>query len=303
MQYFPLFLDTQSIRVLMIGAGEVASRKLDLLTRTEADIRVIAIDVCDEVLHYHDSGRIRIVQRAASKADLQDCDLLYLATQDEAFNQEMALAAKEKGILTNVVDAAELCQFITPSIIDRGRLQVAISTAGAAPVYARELRARIETLLPASLAPLFDFVAERRSEVQQRLPNFSQRKLFWEQFFKANGDKFDANTAHHYANGFEQLSCEGDILLVDDTAPLTMLPIAAIPLLQRLDLICCAETIPAALLELCRRDAARSQLLTLGQLTEHYQQGERLLIYGDIDAIKAIKAHFPMAKHLRAGSF
>lgn len=302
MQYFPLFVNTQSLRVLIVGAGEVASRKLDLLSRTEAQLSVIAPDVCDEVFVYAQSGRITLLQRQVSIDDIADIDLLYLATADDALNYEMAMYAKAQGIWVNVVDSPSLCQFITPSIVDRGRLQVAISTAGAAPVFARELRSKIETLLPNSLAPLFDFIAQRRVEVQQRLPIFSQRKLFWEQFLRANGDRFDVYTSKHYDNAFNQLTSDGDILLIDDEMPLSLLPIAAMPLMQRLDIICSDLTLPSELLELCRRDASRGALLPLSKITDRIEKGERLLIYADINVISKLAAHFPMAKRLRAGS-
>ncbi|MCZ4337102.1 bifunctional precorrin-2 dehydrogenase/sirohydrochlorin ferrochelatase [Shewanella colwelliana] len=302
MQYFPLFVDTQSLRVLIVGAGEVASRKLDLLARTEANIKVIAPVVCDEVRHYAQQGRITLIERQVMVEDLDKLDLLYMATADDELNRTMAIHAKAHGLWVNVVDAPSLCRFITPSIVDRGRLQVAISTAGAAPVFARELRSRLETWLAPSLSELFDFIAERRVDVQQRLPIFSQRKLFWEQFFNANGDRYDAETQLHYDNSFNNLASMGEIILIDDETPVQLLPIAAMPLLQRLDLLCSDTPLPTSLLELARRDASRSAVLSLSQITEHYQQGDRLLIYASPEQVKQLVAHFPMAKHIKAGS-
>ncbi|MCG9696372.1 bifunctional precorrin-2 dehydrogenase/sirohydrochlorin ferrochelatase [Shewanella sp. Isolate11] len=302
MQYFPLFVDTQSLRVLLIGAGEVASRKLDLLSRTDAHITVIAPDVCHEVLAYQQSQRIRLLQREADVEDIIDIDLLYLATADDELNQRFALYAHQHGIWVNVVDSPALCRFITPSIIDRGKLQVAISTAGAAPVFARDLRSRIETLLPHSLNPLLDFIAERRVEVQQKLPVFHQRKLFWEHFFEANGDGFDDKTSVHYANAFNQLSSQGEILLIDELTEFSLLPIAAMPLLQKLDVVYSELALPHSLLELCRRDASREAMISMSQLSELYDKGQRSLIYANKEAISKLVAYFPMAKHLKVGS-
>ncbi|WP_299789802.1 bifunctional precorrin-2 dehydrogenase/sirohydrochlorin ferrochelatase [uncultured Shewanella sp.] len=302
MQYFPLFVDTSGLKVLLIGAGEVASRKLDLLTRTEADIKVIASDISAEVQAYADSGRISLVMRSATADDIEAVDLVYLATSDETLNGELAGVAKSRGIWVNVVDSPALCRFITPSIVDRGRLQIAISTAGAAPVFARELRSRLESWLPGSLTALFDFVAERRQEVQQRLPAFKQRKLFWEQFFKTNGDKFDAQTQVHYDNAFQNLSMGGEILLLDDETQVSLLPIAAMPLLQRLDHIFTVEELPFELNELLRRDASRAPLPPLSELAMQFEKGKRCLIFTDTAKLAQLKAHFPMAKHLKAGS-
>ncbi|MGL5407948.1 MAG: precorrin-2 dehydrogenase/sirohydrochlorin ferrochelatase family protein, partial [Shewanella sp.] len=163
MQYFPLFIDTVNLTVLLVGAGDVASRKLALLSRTEANIHVIAPKVNAEVQDYVQKGRIVLSQREVLPSDMQNYDLIYLATANETLNAELASLAADRGIWVNVVDNPEYCRFITPSIVDRGRLVVAISTAGAAPVFARTIRSRLETSLPPSLTPLLDFVAGRRA--------------------------------------------------------------------------------------------------------------------------------------------
>jgi precorrin-2 dehydrogenase/sirohydrochlorin ferrochelatase len=162
MQYFPLFVDTQGLQVLLVGAGEVATRKLDLLSRTDAHIHVIAPMVANDIETYHTQGRIQLSRREVCRDDIADVDIIYLATADEQLNMDYAQLATERGIWVNVVDNPKFCRFITPSIVDRGRLVVAISTAGAAPVFARTIRSRLETMLPSSLAPLFDFVASKR---------------------------------------------------------------------------------------------------------------------------------------------
>lgn len=302
MQYFPLFVDTTQLKVLLIGAGEVASRKLELLGRTEAHITVIATEISVEVQAYADKMRISLIQRAVEDKDIDDVDLIYLATANNELNAHLAHLATAKGIWVNVVDSPELCRFITPSIVDRGRLQIAISTAGAAPVFARELRSRIESWLPHSLTGLFDFVAERRKEVQDRLPEFKQRKLFWEHFFSSNGDNFDEGTAICYENSFQNLVSDGELLLVDDSTSITMLPIAAMPLMQKLDHIFFDNELPLSLNELVRRDAVRSPLLTLSELTQLLDSGQRCLIFADTDTVSQLKVHFPMAKYLIPGS-
>ncbi len=301
MQYFPLFVDTSKLRVLVVGAGDVASRKLELLARTDAEILVIAADISTKVSNFAQQGRITLVKRGVVPSDIHGVDLIYLATADSCLNTELAIIADESGIWVNVVDSPELCRFITPSIVDRGRLQIAISTAGAAPVFARELRARLESWLPQSLSPLFDFVADKRKEVQQRLPEFKQRKLFWEHFFTVNGDKFDDETAVHYHNGFQCLSKGGEILLIDDETQASLLPIAAMPLMQKLDHIFSLEPLPFTLNEFVRRDAERGTLPILSELSNLCQSGQRCLVYANKETVSQLKIDFPMAKYLRAG--
>lgn len=302
MQYFPLFIDTVNLNVLLVGAGDVASRKLALLTRTEANIHVIAPQVNTEVRHYADAGRILLSVREVVHADIQNYDLVYLATANDDLNAELATLATARGIWVNAVDNPAFCRFITPSIVDRGRLVVAISTAGAAPVFARTIRSRLEASLPQSLKPLFDFVADRRVEVQQRLDSISTRRLFWERFFDTNGDRFDNRTLEHYQNAFDSLVSRGELLLLDESTQVDLLPLAAMPLLQRLDCIYSQDKLSTELTEMVRRDANRAELPALSEVSKAYEQGMRLLLVADTPKINQLKAHFPMAKHLRPGA-
>lgn len=302
MQYFPLFIDTVNLNVLLVGAGDVASRKLALLTRTEANIHVIAPQVNTEVRHYADAGRILLSMREVVHADIQNYDLVYLATANDDLNTELATLATARGIWVNAVDNPAFCRFITPSIVDRGRLVVAISTAGAAPVFARTIRSRLEASLPQSLKPLFDFVADRRVEVQDKLDSTAKRRLFWERFFDTNGDRFDNRTLEHYQNAFDNLVSRGEILLLDESTQVDLLPLAAMPLLQRLDCIYSQDTLSTELTEMVRRDANRAELPALSEVSKAYEQGMRLLLVADTPKINQLKAHFPMAKHLRPGA-
>lgn len=302
MQYFPLFVDTQGLRVLLVGAGEVATRKLDLLARTDAVIHVIAPDIAADIDTYHQQGRIRLSRRPVTQDDIADIDIVYLATANEQLNMDFADIAKDRGIWVNVVDNPGYCRFITPSIVDRGRLVVAISTAGAAPVFARTIRSRLETMLPASLAPLFDFVASKREEVQQSLTGVKDRRLFWERFFNSNQDRFDNLTEQRYADAFKDMTRQGEILLLTEHTPANLLPIAAMPLLQKLDVIFSDEPLNSEINELLRRDANRTQIPKLSDIANQYEQGDRMLIVAAPDKIAQLIAYFPMAKHLRPGA-
>ncbi len=303
MQYFPLFLDTSQCHILIVGAGEVANRKLDLLARTQAKIKVVAPQVDAGVLAFAESGRIEIDFRPVEEQDLQGVDLLYMATANKELNASLATLAKQQGILVNVVDSPELCRFITPSIVDRGRLVVAISTAGAAPVFARQLRARLEAWLPNSIKPLFDFIAERRSEVQEKVLEPKVRRLVWERFFDLNADRFDENTEQHYQTALAVGNhASGEILLLDDETPLEYLPMAAIPLLQKIDTIAFDKSPEPALFELVRRDASRSTLPTHSQLQAQFEQGMSTLICASPLVISQFKSAFPMAKQIKAGA-
>jgi precorrin-2 dehydrogenase/sirohydrochlorin ferrochelatase len=301
-QYFPLFVDTKELFVLIVGAGEVASRKLDLLARTDANIHVIAPQVAADVEAYARKGRIKLSRREVSVADMTCYDLIYLATANETLNTDLAVIAKQNGIWVNVVDNPKFCRFITPSIVDRGRLVVAISTAGAAPVFARTIRSRLETLLPNSLAPLFDYVATKREDVQLKLTNGKDRRLFWERFFNLNQDRFDAATESHYQQAFDSYASRGEILLLDENTPAGLLPIAVMPLLQKLDVVFSENGLDEQTNELLRRDASRESLPPLSVISKQFELGDRMLLVAPAEKITQLKAHFPMAKHLRPGA-
>lgn len=303
MQYFPLFVDTQSLNVLIVGAGDVASRKLDLLCRTEANIDVIAVDVCQDAQNYVDQGRITLEQRPVSDSDIAAYDLIYFCTANKQLNERLAEIAKQQGIWANVVDNPKHCRFITPSIIDRGRLQIAISTAGATPVYARELRARLESWLPHSITPLFDFIAEHRLEVQQRLPVFKNRRVFWEQFFARNAERFDDDTEGHYQSSFALQAGRGELLLIDSSTVANLLPIGAMPYLQKIDITYSKQQLPFELNELVRRDASFSQAYNDESIEQQLAAGEVCLVYDDSDEILRLSQQFPDAKYLKPGSF
>ncbi|UCX04024.1 precorrin-2 dehydrogenase/sirohydrochlorin ferrochelatase family protein [Shewanella glacialimarina] len=302
MQYFPLFVDTKELFVLIVGAGEVASRKLDLLARTDATIHVVAPEVAPDVEAYANKGRIKLSRREVSVEDMSCYDLIYLATANEKLNTELAVMASQKGIWVNVVDNPKFCRFITPSIVDRGRLVVAISTAGAAPVFARTIRSRLETLLPNSLAPLFDYVASKREDVQQKLTNGKDRRLFWERFFNLNQDRFDTATDTHYQQAFSSYASRGEILLLDETTPAGLLPIAVMPLLQKLDVVFIENDLDEHTNELLRRDASREPLPALSTISKQFELGDRMLLVASAEKVSQLKAHFPMAKHLRPGA-
>ncbi|MCF1458429.1 MAG: bifunctional precorrin-2 dehydrogenase/sirohydrochlorin ferrochelatase, partial [Shewanella sp.] len=298
MQYFPLFVATQGLRVLVVGGGEVAARTLDLLARTCADISLIAPIIGEEIQANSQSRPVTLIHRQAVKADMHGWELVYLATDSNAVNQELAAAARACGALVNVVDSPDNCDFITPSIVARGRLVIAISTAGAAPVFARQIRAKLEAMLPASLSPLLNFVASRRDEVQQKLPSGKARRVFWERFFHFNGARFDSQTELCYDLSFNNVASPGELLLLEQDIQAELLPLAVVPLLQHLDVVYAEVELPKALNELLRCDTSRRKLPKLSELSQAIERGERMLIYADCASISQLKAHFPQARHL-----
>ena len=140
MQYFPIFLDTTELNCLVVGAGEVAARKVELLLKTSAQVTVVAPWACSTILRLVDEQKITLHLRPFADNDLEAKQLVFVATNDSKLNATIHALAKEQKILVNVVDNIPLCQFITPSIIDRSPIVIAISSGGVAPVLLRYLR-------------------------------------------------------------------------------------------------------------------------------------------------------------------
>ena len=149
MENYPIFVRLKKQPCLVVGAGPVALRKIRLLHSAGADITVVAPEICED-LRAEMSGRVDFVERGFIDSDIDGYRLITAATNIPAVNQRVSRLAQSKNIPVNVVDSPELCSFITPSIIDRSPVLIAISTGGGAPVLARLLRGKIESIIPAS---------------------------------------------------------------------------------------------------------------------------------------------------------
>ena len=166
MRYFPLFADLDAAGVLVAGGGEQAAQKVRLLLKTNARITVIAADPTPELRQLAGQGALTIKHRAFQVDDLDGQRLVYVATGDRDLDAAVSQAAQTLNVPVNVVDVPELSTFITPAIVDRSPVTVAIGTEGTAPVLAREIKTRLESWLPANLGVL----AARRRRCAPLLP-------------------------------------------------------------------------------------------------------------------------------------
>ena len=152
MNTFPLFFKLEGRKVLIVGGGDVALRKADLLSRAGACITVLAPSICAELqaLLTNDkaSNKHQLVFEHYQKNYMHGARVIIAGTDDEVLNQQIHADATELNIPVNVVDTPHLCDFIFPAIVDRNPIVIGISSNGKAPVLARLLRARLETLIP-----------------------------------------------------------------------------------------------------------------------------------------------------------
>lgn len=177
MSLFPAFIKLARRRCLLIGAGDVALQKIPSLLAAEADLSVVAPRVHPEIAALAAAGRLRLVERPFEPANLDRIFLVIAATDDPAVNAAVYDAAVERNILCNSVDDPPHCDFYFGSVVARGDLQIAISTAGESPALAQRLRKEIDAQLPDDLGPWLAEVGRLRREVLANVEPGEERKL------------------------------------------------------------------------------------------------------------------------------
>jgi precorrin-2 dehydrogenase len=141
---FPMFLKLEGRRCLIVGAGRVGEPKIGSLLETGARIRVVALDASAAVREWARSGKIELELRAFSPDDLGGAFLSIVATNSRTLNERVYHEAQRRGVLCNVVDVPDLCDFFYPAVVQRGDLQIAVSTAGQSPSLAQKIRQQLE---------------------------------------------------------------------------------------------------------------------------------------------------------------
>lgn len=173
---YPMFVRLQGARAVCVGAGEVAARKVETLLAHGAEVVVVAPEACARIRALSDGGQISWKRRAYETGDVDGARVAVVATSSRAVNEAVAAEADRKNVLANVVDAPELCTFLVPSVVRRGKLQVAVSTDGAAPSVAREIRRDLEKRFPHWWEAYVDLLADLRELVKRRVPGDSSRR-------------------------------------------------------------------------------------------------------------------------------
>ena len=180
MDYLPLFLDLRGRRVVVVGGGLVAERKIDLLKAAGASLCVVSPALTARLAARRDAGELEHRAHAFAADDLDGARLVIAATDDREVNRAVAAAAEERAIFANVVDDLELSTGILPAIVDRSPLMVAISTQGTTPALARHVRAQIEIALDESLGRLARFCAAARGRIKAGVRDLAARRRFYD---------------------------------------------------------------------------------------------------------------------------
>jgi siroheme synthase-like protein len=172
----PVFMKLDGRRCLLVGAGAVALEKLVALVGTGAEIHIVAEKVRPEIAALVDSGKATLHKRSFASADLDGVFFVIAATNNSAVNAEIFRLASERGVLCNAVDDPPNCDFYFGSVVRRGDLQIAISTAGKSPALSQRLRKEIDALLPADACEWLDAIGEIRQEILAAMPPGDERK-------------------------------------------------------------------------------------------------------------------------------
>jgi siroheme synthase-like protein len=180
--YYPVFLDLKGRRCLVVGGGSVAERKTRMLLEHNALVTVISPALNQGLQQLAEQGAIQVVPRNFKSNDLRGAFLAIAATDDPITNAAVSDKGRKQRILINVVDDPKVSDFIVPSIVRRGDITIAISTAGKSPALARKIRTELDAILPAQYARLLSLVSDVREELAQRQISVDSEK--WQRSLK-----------------------------------------------------------------------------------------------------------------------
>ncbi len=186
MKHFPIFLNVEHRRIVLSGGGAAALAKLRLILKTKAEVTVFAADPAPELTRWAEEGRLALHSRPLAPGDATAAALVYAANEDAAEDDRVAALARAEGALVNIVDDLAGSDFITPAIVDRDPVTVAIGTEGAAPVLARRIKAQLEAALSPALGALAQAGKAFRARAEA-LPAGRRRRAFWAAYYEKSG--------------------------------------------------------------------------------------------------------------------
>jgi len=178
MKHFPAFLDLVDRPVLVVGGGQMAAKRASMALRARARVRVVAPELCPA---FDELSGFEHIKRAFNAGDVDGMRMVLVAAADDpALEEQVSKVADAANVLVNVVDRFDISNFVMPSIVDRSPIVVGISSGGQAPILARLLREKLESLVPNALGRLADFAGNYKSQVMAAIPDADRRRRFWE---------------------------------------------------------------------------------------------------------------------------
>jgi len=288
MKYFPVFLDGSKINAMVVGGGDVAARKIELLLKTTTNITIMAASVTSGVERLINENQLTWLPHNYKAGLLTKITLVIAATDNTQVNEQVYYEALEFNILANVVDQPALCTYITPAIIDRSPMIIALSSSGSAPILIRMLREQIEKILPQGYGRLADFSFKFRDHVKARIKGIPNRRTFWENTLRgAIGQKLlDGNQQEAeqqlIASLKEQVAPpKGEIVFIHTTdGNPDNLTLSAHRALQFADAVFYDDNVNIQLIEYVRRDAEKYPQSISSTILVNYQHALELAQQG-----------------------
>ena len=285
MRHLPIFLKLRERPAVVVGGGVVAARRAEYLVKAGARVTTFASELSDEFLGLRDLPNFRHEARDPEAKDFGGSAICFVAAEDERLTAVGRAAAKSAGLLVNVADRPELCDFIMPSIVDRSPLTIAISTEGVSPILARMLKARLESLIPAGYGRLARLTGEFRVAVAEAISSLVVRRRFWEAVLEGpigekalsgddRGADADLARAIERAAAAEAQAPRGEVYLVGaGPGDPDLLTFRALRLMQKADVVLYDRLTDEGVMNLVRREAER---IYVGKQPEDHElpQGE-----------------------------
>lgn len=268
MRYFPMFLDMAGRTVLLAGGGEQIAQKARLLKRTEARLALMAEELIPELRDLVEAGRAAHVAADLAPEAIDGADYVFIATEDDDLDAEIADHARGAGAVVNMIDKPDQCDMITPALVDRDPVVVAIGTEGAAPVLAKAIKTSLEQMLPGSLGPFIAMIGRQRDlvaasvEGERRLAfwNWAVKGAPWRRWLAGDEAGAEAMIAEAASDGGAPQGAAGGFSMIEIPAAPDLAPLRAVQRLQEAAVILHPKGIDEGLFDLARRDALRKPL-------------------------------------------
>ena len=269
MNHLPLFLEVKDRRVLVVGGGQAASRRVELALKAGSRVLAVAEDLCPALEELTARDSVTLKARKFSPGDLEGCALVFVTTDDDDLGARISTLAQDSGIPVNVLDRPSMCSFVMPALVDRSPLLVAVSSGGESPILSRVLRARLETILPAGLGHLADFAGALRERIKSAIPDNTRRHRFWEDLVNGPIAEYilagQTDAARNLlddtlvkAERDREQGTHGEVYLVGcGPGDPDLLTFRALRLMQQTDVVLHDRLVPKPILDLVRQDAER----------------------------------------------
>jgi siroheme synthase-like protein len=178
--YYPIYIDIEDHAVLIVGGGIVCTRKAETMMRYGGRVTIVSPEITEEIAAWERDGALTVKLKKYAEADLEGASMVIASTDDQCVNARVARDCRRRRLPVNVVDVTHLCEFIVPAIIEKGSIQIAISTGGKSPALGRTLKEDLQRTIGPEYAEVNDLLGTLRKSAKEVLPTDVDRKRFFD---------------------------------------------------------------------------------------------------------------------------